>query len=111
MQSKIKYMESVIENQSQENQQLRSQKESIEASFHQLSAKHEKVLNENKNLKKILSIKQERQDQFVAELDELRRYKAQSEHALTMLRHHLSSQHLAETEHFGGFGPGNPHIY
>jgi hypothetical protein len=101
----------MVEKQNEENARLRSEKESMEQSYHELSLAHEKVANENKVLKKVLSIKQERQDHFFAELDELRRYKEHSEHALTVLRQHLSSQQMSGMNDLGGFNTGPPDVY
>jgi flagellar biosynthesis chaperone FliJ len=79
----------------------------LENSCHELSASHDKIQNENKVLKKVLAIKQERQDQFVAELENARRYKEQAEHLIAVLRQHLQTQQSYDNNIIG-YADGGP---
>jgi len=101
IQAATRHLQSIIATQGNEIQKLKSEKESLQGSYQQLSASHEKSQNENKVLKKVLAIKQERQDQFVSELEDARRYKEQADQLIAVLR-----QHLAAQQQSGGHGMG-----
>lgn len=75
-----------------------------------MAADHEKTVNENKMLKKVLTIKQERQDQFVAELENARRYKEQADQVIAVLKQHLAQQQSQGNVALG-FNSGNPHVF
>lgn len=78
-------------------------------SYNALSSSNEKTVNENKVLKKVLAIKQERQNQFVSELEDARRYKEQAEQVIAVLRQHL---HAQQSQNVGmGFNSGGPHVF
>ena len=102
-----KFLRSIIERQSAEIEKLKEEKQTVENSYNELYANHDKVQNENKVLKKVLAIKQERQDQFVAELEHARRYKEQAEHLIAVLRQHLQTQQSLNS-HGMGFPDGGP---
>lgn len=102
-----KYLKSIIDRQSTEIEKLKEEKQALENSCHELSANHDKIQNENKVLKKVLAIKQERQDQFVAELENARRYKEQAEHLIAVLRQHLQTQQSYDNN-YKGYADGGP---
>mmetsp|Transcript_11247 Transcript_11247/g.21038 ORF Transcript_11247/g.21038 Transcript_11247/m.21038 type:complete len:208 (+) Transcript_11247:156-779(+) len=102
-----KYLKSIIDSQSAEIVKLKEEKQALENSCKELSASHDKIINENKVLKKVLSIKQERQDQFVAELENARHYKEQAEHLIAVLRQHLQTQQ-SHDNNFMGYTDGGP---
>lgn len=107
VQSATKHLQAIIASQNNEIQSLKSEKESLQASYQELSVSHEKSQNENKVLKKVLAIKQERQDQFVSELEDARRYKEQADQLIAVLRQHLAAQQQSHGNssgynHFGG---------
>lgn len=104
------HLQSIIDRQNAEIQKLRDEKAAIETSCHELSASNEKSQNENKVLKKVLAIKQQRQDQFVSELEEARRYKEQAEQLIAVLRQHLHAQQ-SHANGSMGFNTGPPNIF
>lgn len=104
------HLQSIIDRQANEIQKLRGEKATIEASCQELSASNEKSQNENNLLKKVLSIKQQRQDQFVSELEEARRYREQAEQLIAVLRQHLHAQQ-SHSHGNTGFHTGPPNIF
>mmetsp|Transcript_6472 Transcript_6472/g.9469 ORF Transcript_6472/g.9469 Transcript_6472/m.9469 type:complete len:208 (+) Transcript_6472:125-748(+) len=104
------HLQSIIDRQNAEIQKLREEKATIETSYHQLSASNEKSQNENKVLKKVLAIKQQRQDQFVSELESARRYKEQAEQLIAVLRQHLHAQQSHANGNMG-FNTGPPNVF
>lgn len=103
-----KHLQSIIAAQGNEILTLKSEKESLQASYQELSASHEKSQNENKVLKKVLAIKQERQDQFVSELEDARRYKEQADQLIAVLRQHLAAQQHTQGSSMGYNNMGGP---
>ena len=78
---------------------LKSEKNGLENSLATLRSEHEKVVNENKTLKRAVIIQQERQNQAVAEINAGRQYKAEAEDKIKKLeqlvlslRYHLQAQ-------------------
>jgi hypothetical protein len=94
-----------------EFQKLKSEKESVVHAYTELSATHEKVQNENKVLKKVVAIKQERQDQYIAELDNLKRHKEYSDNLITAMRNHIQNQQLHSNSGLGFNSGGPPNVY
>ncbi len=108
IQAATRHLQSIIATQGNEIQKLKSEKESLQTSYQQLSASHEKSQNENKVLKKVLAIKQERQDQFVSELEDARRYKEQADQLIAVLRQHLAAQQQSSGHGMGYNNMGGP---
>lgn len=106
-----KHLRSIIDRQSAEIVSLKEENQSIKESYNELCANQEKIQNENKVLKKVLAIKQERQDQFVAELENARRYKEQAEQLIAVLRQHLQTQQSYENTGMGFTNGGPPNVF
>jgi len=109
--SQTTHLQGIIAKQLAEVQKLKTEKEEIHTSYQELSASHEKSQNENKLLKKVLAIKQERQDQFVSQLEDAHRYKEQSEQVIAMLRQHLHNQAQQSHGPSNGFTGGPSNVY
>lgn len=105
-----RHLKSIIDRQSAEIRKIKCEKESVENAYKELSAISEKNQNENKVLKKVLVIKQERQDQFVAELENARRYKEQAEQLIAVLRQHIHAQQSHQNTGMG-FNSGQPNVF
>lgn len=96
---------------------LKSEKAGLESSLATLNTEHDKVLTENKTLKRAVIIQQERQNQAVAEINAGRQYKAEAddrikklEQLVLSLRYHLQAQqHNTPGNDFMGFRP--PDVY
>lgn len=106
-----KHLRTMIDRQNAEIRKLRNEKETIENSYKELSTASEKTQNENKVLKKVLAIKQERQEQFVSELENARRYKEQAEQLIAVLRQHLHAQQSHGNTGVGFHNGGPPNVY
>lgn len=106
-----KHLRNIIDRQNTEIQKLRSEKLNIENSYKELSASTDKNQKENTALKKVLAIKQVRQEQFVSELEHARRYKEQAEQLIAALRQHLHAQQSHGNTREVGFNNGGPHVY
>ena len=104
-------LQHTIDRQTVEFQKLKSEKESVVHAYKELSATHEKVQNENKVLKKVVAIKQERQDQYIAELDNLKRHKEYSDNLITAMRNHIQNQQLHSNSGMGFNSGGPPNVY
>lgn len=76
-----------------------------------MSVTNDKNQKENTALKKVLAIKQERQEQFVAELDDARRYKEQAEQLIAVLRQHLNAQQMHNPAGMAFHNGGPPNVY
>ena len=96
---------------------LKSEKNGLESSLATLRTEHEKVVNENKTLKRAVIIQQERQNQAVSEINAGRQYKAEAEEKIKKLeqlvlslRYHLQAQqHNPPANDWMGFRP--PDVY
>jgi len=100
-----------------EIESLKSEKAGLENSLTTLRTEHDKVLNENKTLKRAVIIQQERQNQALSEINAGRQYKAEAEERIKKLeqlvlslRYHLQAQqHNTPGNDFMGFRP--PDVY
>mmetsp|Transcript_12014 Transcript_12014/g.24793 ORF Transcript_12014/g.24793 Transcript_12014/m.24793 type:complete len:222 (+) Transcript_12014:87-752(+) len=96
---------------------LKSEKGGLENSLTTLRGEHDKVLTENKTLKRAVVIQQERQNQAIAEINAGRQYKAEAEDRIKKLeqlvlslRYHLQAQqNNTPANDFMGFRP--PDVY
>mmetsp|Transcript_5313 Transcript_5313/g.8140 ORF Transcript_5313/g.8140 Transcript_5313/m.8140 type:complete len:200 (-) Transcript_5313:109-708(-) len=104
-------LQHAIDRQTVEIQKLKSEKESVVHAYKELNATHEKVQNENKVLKKVVAIKQERQDQYIAELDNLKRHKEYSDNLIAAMRNHIQNQQLHSNSGMGFDSGGPPNVY
>jgi hypothetical protein len=97
---------------------LKNAKSDVENSFHGLKAEHEKTVNENRILKRAVTIQQERQNQAISEIGSARQYKVDAEEQIRKLeqiilslRYHLQAQHTNPGNDFMGFPPRPPDVY
>lgn len=104
-------LRTIIDRQSIEIHNLKSEKQKIENSYKDLSVSHDKNQKENTALKKVLAIKQQRQEHFVKELENAGRYKEQAEQLIAVLRQHLHAQQSHGNSSGMGFNNGGPHVY
>jgi predicted RNase H-like nuclease (RuvC/YqgF family) len=107
----------VVDSQTAEIEFLKTDKANLENSVNSLRGEHEKVLHENKILKRAVTIQQERQNQASAELHAARQFKEDAEERIRKLeqlvlslRYHLQAQHMnTPGNDFMGFPP--PNVY
>ena len=111
-------LQRVVETQAAEIESLESDKASAESSINILKAEHEKVLNENKILKRAVAIQQERQNQTASEIEAARQYRIEAESAINKLnqiilslRYHLQAQPSHPGNDFMGFPPRPPDVF
>ena len=83
-----------------------------------LKSEHDKVLSENKILKRAVTIQQERQNQAASEIDAARQFKFDAEdrikkleQIILSLRYHLQAQQSHPGNDFMGFPPRPPDVY
>lgn len=107
----------VVDSQATEIQSLKNEKSHIEGSLNNLKTEHDKVLNENRILKKAVTIQQERQNQAASEIAQARQYKVEAdeqikklEHVILSLRYHLQAQNSNRND-FMGFPPRPPDVF
>lgn len=108
----------VVSSQAAEIQTLKSDKANLETSMNNLKAENEKVLNENRILKRAVTIQQERQNQAASEIEAARQYKFDAgeqikklEQIILSLRYHLQAQQSNPGNDFLGFPPRPPDVY
>jgi hypothetical protein len=109
----------MIDTQAAEIQTLKSEKAGLEHSFITLKGEHDKVVHENKTLKKAVLIQQERQNHASSELNAAQHYKVEAEdkikkleHLVLALRYHLQAQqHNTPMNDFIGCPPRPPDVY
>lgn len=110
----------VVDTQAAEIQSLKADKATLENSFTALKGEHDKVVHENKTLKKAVLIQQERQNHASSELNAARQYKAEAEDRIKKLeqlvlslRYHLQAQqnNTPVGNDFMGFPPRPPDVY
>lgn len=111
-------LQRVVESQAADIDILKQEKSDLEGSLNNLKSEHERVVNENKILKKAVTIQQERQNHAVAEIEAARRFKfdaedriKQLEQIIYQLRYHLQAQQSNQTNDFMGFPPRPPDVY
>lgn len=109
----------LVQEQAHEIASLKEDKATLESTVHQLRAENEKVVNENKILKKAVTIQQERQNHAASEIQAANNYKAEAEdrmkkleQMILTLRYHLQTQ---QSNHAGndfmGFPPRPPDVF
>ena len=102
----------VVQEQTREIAILKQDKASLESTVHELRVENEKVVNENKILKKAVTIQQERQNQAASEIQAANTYKAEAEdrmrkleQMILTLRYHLQAQGTNPGNDFMGYRP------
>lgn len=109
----------VVQEQSQEIASLKQDKASLESTVQELRTENERVVNENKILKKAVTIQQERQNHAASELQAATNYKAEAEdrmkkleQMILTLRYHLQAQQAnTPSNDFMGFPPRPPDVF
>lgn len=108
----------VVQEQAQEIASLKQDKNALESCVNELRAENEKVVNENKILKRAVTIQQERQNQAASEVEAARNYKAEAddrmkklEHMIMTLRYHLQAQHSNPGNDFMDFTQRPPDVF
>jgi chromosome segregation ATPase len=108
----------VVQEQAQEIASLKHDKNSLESCVNELRAENEKVVNENKILKRAVTIQQDRQNQAASEVEAARNYKAEAddrmkklEHMIMTLRYHLQAQHSNPENDFMDFTQRPPDVF
>ncbi|CAJ1954343.1 unnamed protein product [Cylindrotheca closterium] len=111
-------LEKVVTSQANEIQSLKDDKQKVETSFNDFKSEHEKVLNENKILKRAVTIQQERQNQAASEIEAAHKYKFDAEERIKKLeqiilslRYHLQTQQSNTRNDFMGFPHRPPDVY
>jgi hypothetical protein len=110
-------LQNVVNSQGAEIESLKSDKAVIENSHTRLRTEHDKVVYENRTLKRAVLIQQERQNQAVSEITAARQYKVEAddkikklEQIVLSLRYHLQAQqNNTPGNDFMGFTP--PNVY
>jgi chromosome segregation ATPase len=89
----------VVQEQAEEIENLKNEKSSLQAALQELKSENEKVVNENRILKRAVTIQQERQNHAASELEAARRYKVDTDEKMRVLeqmvitlRYHLEAQ-------------------
>ena len=108
----------MIECQAAEIASLKHDKSNLESSLNDLKSEHEKVVNENRILKRAVTIQQERQNHAASEIEAARQFKFDAEdrmkkmeQIILSLRYHLQTQQSGPSNDFMGFPPRPPDVY
>jgi chromosome segregation ATPase len=108
----------IVQEQAQEIASLKHDKAALESCVNGLRVENEKVVNENKILKRAVTIQQERQNQAASEVEAARTYKAEAddrmkklEHMIMTLRYHLQTQHSNPGNDFMDFTQRPPDVF
>lgn len=112
-------VDKVVQDQANEIENLKSERTNLQISFRKLKEDHEKVVTENRILKRAVTIQQERQNQAATEIEAASRYKIAAEdrvrkleQLIITLRYHLQAQNTnAAVNDFMGMPPRPPDVY
>jgi len=111
-------LQRLVGHQAAEIERLKSEKAAIESSVAGLKSAHHKADNENRILKKAVTIQQERQINASTELEAARKFKAEAEERIRMLeqmnltlQYHLQAQQSSTMNTFNQFGPRPPDVF
>jgi len=110
-------LQHVVNSQGAEIESLKSDKVGLENSLNTLKTEQDRVVNENRTLKRAVIIQQERQNQALSEINAGRQFKAEAEDRIKKLeqivlslRYHLQAQqNNTPGNDFMGFRP--PDVY
>jgi len=110
-------LQRVVDHQATEIERLKSEKSVVEQSSFKLKSEQDRITNENRILKRGITIQQERQNQAQIEIGAASRYKTQAEERIRRLeqmnltlRYHLQASQPA-VDNFMGFSPRPPDVY
>jgi len=105
-------MQQTIDKQSADIERLTTEKITLVNSYNELKVTNDKALNENRILKKAVTIQKERQNQADSELNAARTYKGEAddkikkyEQIIMTLRYHLHAQQPCAANDFMGNRP------
>lgn len=111
-------LQQTIDMQTVDIQRLTSEKLTVLGSYNELKGNHEKIMNENKILKRAVTIQQERQNQAASELDAAQKYKGDAEEKMRKLeqivlslRYHLQAQQPCNGNDFMGLNQRPPDVF
>jgi len=111
-------LQRVVDQQAAEIERLKTEKTHAEQSFSKMKSDHERVTNENRILKRAVTIQQERQNVAQNELMSATRYKSQAEERirrleqmLLTLQYHLQAQQQPVADDFMGFNQRPPDVF
>lgn len=111
-------LQKVAEAQAAEIERLKHDKANLESSLTSLKSENERVVHENKILKRAVTIQQERQHQAASEIEAARHFKVDAEdrikkleQVVLSLRYHLQTQQSNPSYDFMGFPPRPPDVY
>lgn len=111
-------MNAVVQEQSEEIASLKHEKATLESTVEELRVENDKVMSENKILKRAVTIQQERQNHAASEIQKANNYKAEAEdrmrkleQMILTLRYHLQAQQSNPGNDFMGFPPRPPDVF
>lgn len=115
-------LQRIVQEQSSEISRIQSEKQNakgeIAATMENFRAQYEKILGENKILKRAVAIQQERQNQAASEIEAACKYRKEAEERIKRLEQmnmtlqfHLQQQTAPIRNDFMGFSPRPPDIY
>ena len=111
-------LQKVAEAQAAEIERLKHDKANLESNLTSLKSENDRVVHENKILKRAVTIQQERQNQAVSEIEAARQFKFDAEdrikkleQVILSLRYHLQTQQSNPSYDFMGFPPRPPDVY
>jgi len=117
-QQKFIEIQRVVEKQASEIERLKAEKESSKTSLVTFSAQHVKMENENRILKRAVTIQQERQNHMSSELEGARRYKEEADERIRRLeqmnltlQYQLQAHSTPAGNDFMGFNHQPPDVY
>eukprot|EP00566_Odontella_aurita_P028623 CAMPEP_0113590692 /NCGR_PEP_ID=MMETSP0015_2-20120614/36823_1 /TAXON_ID=2838 /ORGANISM="Odontella" /LENGTH=195 /DNA_ID=CAMNT_0000496927 /DNA_START=178 /DNA_END=766 /DNA_ORIENTATION=+ /assembly_acc=CAM_ASM_000160 len=109
-------LQRLVDHQATEIERLKAEKNAVESAASELKSSHDKAVNENRILKKAVTIQQERQKQASSEIESARGFRAEAEDRIRKLeqmnltlRYHLQAQQPAIGNDFMGSRP--PDVY
>mmetsp|Transcript_44685 Transcript_44685/g.54100 ORF Transcript_44685/g.54100 Transcript_44685/m.54100 type:complete len:235 (+) Transcript_44685:135-839(+) len=110
-------LQRVVDQQAAEIERLKAEKDAVQESFTKLKSDHDRITNENRILKKGITIQQERQNMAQNEIAAANRYKATAEERIRRLeqmnltlRYHLQATQPSHGNDFMGFSPRPPDV-
>eukprot|EP00978_Attheya_sp_CCMP212_P047119 scaffold421233_cov53-Attheya_sp.AAC.2 len=110
-------LQRVIDQQHAEMERLKSEKAAVDASYELLKRDHEKISNENRILKRAVTIQQERQNLAASEIEAARRYGQEAdqkskrlEQMNLTLQYHLQAQQTPSND-FMNFNQRPPDVF
>ena len=97
---------------------LKTEKSTLESTVTGLRTENERIVHENRILKKAVTIQQERHQSAASELEAARRYKTDAdekirmlEHMVMTLRYHLQAQQIGPGNDFMNYSHRPPDVY